>query len=90
MGTAEESIKGDTIRVERNQMESLDGKLEGQEALLMAAIQGMGFGQGLALRPVRDFARNGWPLRGSSGHDWVGRPTVGGWPTTSASGTGIC
>ena len=30
-------------------MESLDGELEGQEALVMAAIQGMGFGQGLAL-----------------------------------------
>jgi len=39
------------IRVERNRMESLDGKLEGQEALVMAAIQGMGFGQGLALAP---------------------------------------
>ena len=42
------------------------------------------------LRPFRDFARNGWPLRGSSGHDWVGRPTVGGWPMTSAHGTAIC
>ena len=41
MGAARESIKGDTIRVERNQMESLDSKLEGQEALVMAAIQGM-------------------------------------------------
>ena len=52
MGAAEESIKGDTIRVERNRMESLDGRLEGQEALVMAAIQGMGFGQGLALAPA--------------------------------------
>jgi hypothetical protein len=55
MGAAHESIKGDTIRVERNQMESLDGKLEGQEALVMAAIQGMGFGQGLALAPLSYF-----------------------------------
>jgi hypothetical protein len=39
MGAAHEAIKGDTIRVERNRMESLDGKLEGQEALVMAAIQ---------------------------------------------------
>jgi hypothetical protein len=46
---AHESMKGDTIRVERNQMESLDGKLEGQEALVMAAIQGMGFGEDWAL-----------------------------------------
>ena len=52
MGAALEAIKGDTIRVERNRMESLDGRLEGQEALVMAAIQGMGFGQGLALAPA--------------------------------------
>ena len=42
------------------------------------------------LRPFRDFARNGWPLRGSSGHGGRVRPTVGGWPITSANGTGIC
>ena len=42
------------------------------------------------LRPFRDFARNGWPLRGSSGHGGRGRPTFGGWPMTSAHGTGIC
>jgi len=40
MRAAHEIDQGDTIHVERNQVESLDGKLEGQEALVMAAIQG--------------------------------------------------
>ena len=44
--------QGDTICVERNQMESLDGKLEGQETLVMAAIQGMCYGQNLAAAPL--------------------------------------
>jgi len=52
MRAAHEIDQGDTIHVERNPMESLDGTLEGQEALVMAAIQGMGFGQGLALAPA--------------------------------------
>ena len=38
--------------------------------LLAQALSVRKPGQDRALRPFRDFARNGWPLRGSSGHDW--------------------
>jgi phage/plasmid-like protein (TIGR03299 family) len=46
------ATKADTIRVERNQTESIDGTLERQEALVLSAIQGMDFGKDLVLAPL--------------------------------------